>query len=597
MKKLIKVYHNIFKILLSQRPGVVWTGLLLAVLSGLMSPLLVWMTERLLNQALAVAGGSSFWSILPYLVIYLGCVLLPDLFAMLQQTYVEPNSELAFQTALKGQMLQKLKTMEYQHYEREDSREIIERTYDRAEHAAIRLFPKYFCNGVRATLATVGTLLLFIRVAWWLPVTLLLPFVIERYRAMRHYFDIFELMDSYWEEESRYEHLEELLRSRETVAENRLLQASDYLVNVYQNRLARRNREYERYYFLNLKKHFGAQVISRVGQLLNALLLLGLFAGGQFGITQLIALTAAVFTTLSNDLSHFSYILQGIPMHLRAFDYCKQYFALSEDQEGEIDTLPREFSIEFDHVSFAYPGTERQVLKDLTFRIADGEKVSIVGANGEGKTTLTKLLLGLFQPDSGEIRVGGRPIGQYTRRVREQIFGTVFQDFNRYNISLYENIAVGNAVNMSDAERVQQAMKDSGVDTFAERLPQGTDTILGRDFEGGVDLSGGQWQRIAIARALAGDKPVLILDEPTSQLDPMAESRLYEEFARMAAGRTALMISHRLGSTRITQRILVIAGGQVAEQGSHEQLLAQGGLYQEMWEAQRQWYSREEEAE
>lgn len=313
------------------------------------------------------------------------------------------------------------------------------------------------------------------------------------------------------------------------------------------------------------------------------------------GITQLIALTTAVFMTLSNDLSHFSYILQGLPYHLRAFDYCERYFDLSEDAQGDIDSLPENFSIKFDHVSFTYPGTKRQVLKDLSFDIQNGEKVSIVGANGEGKTTLIKLLLGLFQPDSGEVRVGGQPIGRYTRRVREQIFGTVFQDFNRYSISLYENIAVGNVADLKDSRRVIQAMKDSGVSAFAQSLPQEENTILNRDFEGGVDLSGGQWQRVAIARALAGDKPVLILDEPTSQLDPMAESRLYEEFSELAAGRTALMISHRLGSTRITQRILVIANGRVAEEGNHEELLLRSGLYAQMWAAQRQWYSRGEE--
>lgn len=205
---------------------------------------------------------------------------------------------------------------------------------------------------------------------------------------------------------------------------------------------------------------------------------------------------------------------------------------------------------------------------------------------------MVKLLLGLFEPDSGRILIGGKPLQAYAREAREKIFGTVFQDFTRYSISLRENVGIGDVEQLSDREAVREAMQKGNVLPFLERLPEGEDTMLNRDFEGGVDLSGGQWQRIALARALMGDRPVLILDEPTSQLDPMAESELYSEFAKLAENKTSLFITHRLGSTRITDRILVISKGRVVDTGTHEELLERGGIYADMWKAQKQWYQK-----
>ena len=203
-----------------------------------------------------------------------------------------------------------------------------------------------------------------------------------------------------------------------------------------------------------------------------------------------------------------------------------------------------------------------------------------------------KLLLGLFEPDRGEILLGGRPLSSYSRKTRTRIFGPVFQDFVKYSISLRENIGIGYLDRMGDRESLAAAARKGKVDEFAGTLPNGYDTVLGRDFEGGVDVSGGQWQRIAIARAFMGDKPILLLDEPTSQLDPVAESELYREFAEMAKGKTAIFITHRLASTMITDRILVIQDGVVTQAGTHEELMAEGGLYADMFNVQKQWYVR-----
>lgn len=178
-------------------------------------------------------------------------------------------------------------------------------------------------------------------------------------------------------------------------------------------------------------------------------------------------------------------------------------------------------------------------------------------------------------------------------RERAKWFGTVFQDFPRYSMTLKENIGVGDIDHISDGEKIKLAALKGKVHSFADKFDKGYDTLLGRDFEGGVDLSGGQWQRIAIARAFMGNKPILILDEPTAQLDPIAEADLYSELAAMVENKTAIFITHRLGSTMITDRIFVINDGQIAEAGTHDELMQASGIYCHMFNAQKQWYQRD----
>jgi ATP-binding cassette subfamily B protein len=448
-----------------------------------------------------------------------------------------------------------------------------------------------------ATIGSIGVLYLFASVRWWLLLTILIPFGIDAWFGFKYFYNIYDELEHYWKKERKYGILGNILKARDYVKENRLFQSTDFLIDTYRERLSARNHEYEGFYFKHLSQRFTKRNIIKLAQFGNALLLLMLYLRGGINIGLLISLTLAVFHEVFDLLGSATGVLQWSGMHIKTFDFYDKYFALSEDEYGGDDTLPEAFTIEFDNVRFTYPGTDREILKGLCFTIGHGERVSIVGENGEGKTTMIKLLLGLFQPTSGEIRVGGKPLSAYSQAVRSRMFGPVFQDFIKYSISLRENIGVGDIEKAGDTGALETVMKKTKVDDFAGGLSEGVDTLLGRDFEGGVDLSGGQWQRIAIARAFMGDKPILILDEPTSQLDPMAESRIYSEFAEMSSDKTAVFITHRLGSTMITDRILVISGGVVTESGSHEELTGRGGLYADMWNSQKQWYVKSAEKE
>jgi ATP-binding cassette subfamily B protein len=595
MRRILKAYRELLGILCAESPLVVIAAFAAAAVCGVMGPLSVWVNSNIFNLGLEVASGRlPFASYLPYLALFAVLALLPSLIeGFFVYGYVEPRCQLILRTACKGKMLQKLKKLQYGHFESEASMEIIDKAYYRTENAARHLFPMYVNWSLSSLIASVGLLYLFASVRWWLLLTLLVPWALEVGLGTKFFSNIYDELEHYWNRERRYGILADMLKSRDYIRENRLFRSSDYLIDTYRERLGARNREYEGFYFKHLRRHFTQGNITKIAQLGNAVLLLFLYLNGAVNIGLLISLTLCVFTNLFDRLFGTTIFFRASGYHIKTFDYYDKYFALSEDPENGREEMPEDFTIEFDNVRFTYPGTEREILKGLSFTVKNGEKVSIVGRNGEGKTTMVKLLLGLFQPASGQIRIGGRPLSAYSPAVRRRIFGPVFQDFVKYSISLGENIGVGDVERISGPGEVSQAMNKAKVD-FAETLTNGTETLLGRDFEGGVDLSGGQWQRVAIARAFMGDKPVLILDEPTSQLDPMAESRIYSDFAEIAAGKTAVFITHRLGSTMITDRILVIAGGRVTQSGSHGELMEQGGLYAEMFNSQKQWYEKHE---
>ena len=246
--------------------------------------------------------------------------------------------------------------------------------------------------------------------------------------------------------------------------------------------------------------------------------------------------------------------------------------------------------ITFDHVSFQYPHEERVAIRDFTFTIRPGEHVAFVGANGSGKTTLVKLLCRLYDPSGGRITIDGADLRDYPiADVRGAVSG-IFQDFVKFQLSAKDNIALGVRSLDVDLPAVTQAAKQAGVHEAIERLPKGYESLLGKLFDGGHELSIGEWQKVALARAILRDSQILILDEPTSAMDAKAEAELFERFHELAQGRIAILISHRLSTVKMADRIFVVDRGQIVEQGTHDDLMQQQGLYTTLFLTQAQHY-------
>ena len=244
-----------------------------------------------------------------------------------------------------------------------------------------------------------------------------------------------------------------------------------------------------------------------------------------------------------------------------------------------------------ENVCFRYPGTNEFILDRISLSIRPGEIVALVGQNGTGKTTLTKLLCRLYDPTSGRISLDGVDLKEYGTKELRGHFSVIYQDFGRYHLTARENIRIGSSSLNPDADTIKDAAKWAGIHDEICRLPNGYDTVMSRSLADGEELSLGQWQKLALARAFVRESQFIILDEPTSSLDAAAEFEFFEKFREMAKGRSALIISHRFSTVRLADRVYVLDKGRITEEGTHESLMTQGGLYAELYKKQASYYA------
>lgn len=356
----------------------------------------------------------------------------------------------------------------------------------------------------------------------------------------------------------------------------------------------------ENYYQANKKL-----AIRRVGWafFFNALGDIGYYTAYVFIVLQAVSsvITIGTLTFLAGSFSRMRGLLQGILTRFSSIAeralYLQDFFDFLELQPEirsaeQAIPFPKEVKegFVFENVGFKYPNTEVWALRGLSFTLKAGEKLALVGENGAGKTTLVKLLARLYDPDEGRILLDGTDIREYNLEELRKHIGVIFQDFVRFQLRVSENIAVGKIENKEERPQIEQAAHLSLADEVIQELPEQYDQMLGRRFQNGVELSGGQWQKIALGRAYMRDADVLILDEPTAALDARAEYEVFQRFADLTKGKTAVLISHRFSTVRMADRILVLTKGELQEIGSHEELLAKNGLYAELFNLQAEGY-------
>ena len=385
----------------------------------------------------------------------------------------------------------------------------------------------------------------------------------------------------------------EILTERENVEERSLFGYTDDLNKRYTDKFLtayKINLKTQRNRFIKMR---GSSIITVVIAVLIAGVLISPLRASDISIGMFMSLVTATFglvQMMSWELMHVTSELANSREYMRDLSA----FSKLSETPGALD-LPVAYitepsCIEFCGVSFAYPGTDLMILKNLSLKLYAKKHYAFVGINGAGKTTITKLLTGLYDNYTGDIFIDKRNLRTFSQSELKSLFSIVYQDFAKYQIPLVDSIGVGNIHGVS-GEAITSAIDILGLNDVVSKLSDSIYTPLGKIKENGVDLSGGQWQRIAIARSLISHAPVHILDEPTAALDPVAESDLYELFGRISKNKSTIFITHRLGATRLADEIFVISDGHVSEQGTHDELMEKDGIYAGMYESQRGWYA------
>jgi ATP-binding cassette subfamily B protein len=307
-----------------------------------------------------------------------------------------------------------------------------------------------------------------------------------------------------------------------------------------------------------------------------------------------VVLVIGAFASVAGTLGNISSTFVAVDQHTTFLDDYFSFLAIEPlvPVPARPHAVPARIAggIEFDNVTFSYPGGTEPAVAGLSLRIRDGELIALVGENGAGKSTLVKLLLRFYDVDEGSIRVGGVDVRDLDPETLRSRVGVLFQDYASYELSVRENVAMGRPDGSVDDDRVLEALRDARSEWLLTKMPKGLDSKVGRLFEGGHDLSGGEWQRLALARIMYRDADIWILDEPTSSLDPEAEAAIFAELKENLKGRIGIVISHRFSTVRIADRIAVVSGGRVTELGTHDELLMADGRYAELFEMQAAGY-------
>ena len=563
------------------------------VLRGLFPPAVVWLVRKVFAEAVGVYGGTAPPSALFHWLLAWAALLAMSEIAI-SQAY--PFSEMLrdrMEDAVQRELQRKAASLRLEVFEYPDF-------FDSLERARSAVSPGFFLGLLEPLLNLPGNVVtvvsLGVVVATWSPVLLLAVLsaaipspVIETVLSRSAFF----LQRAQAPRLRLRNYIEGLLTSRVAAKEIRTYDIGGWLLERWESLYWSVANEL---YVFDRRRNIAAAILrsmSVVGLVGGVAVAAWSLASGGIDAAEFAAMLVAlpslqdavlfILDTAGQDVA-------GKTVVLKDFFLCLD-FGPEEPTGGEpFRWDPEHGEVTLEDVSFAYPHSNTPALQDINVVLRAGARVALVGENGAGKTTLVKVLTGLYRPTKGRVLWGGRDLSTLSSADVRDAQAAVFQDHVHYAFTLSRNIGYGRAEKVGDEGAIEYAARQGGADAVANGLRDGYNTLLTREFSGGTELSGGQWQRVAVSRGFMREAPVIVLDEPTASLDPRAEAEVFRRFTAMMKDRAALLVSHRLGLARLCDRVLVLKDGRVVEEGSHEELVALGGEYARMWATQAQWY-------
>lgn len=564
--------------------------LLIMILSAGLSTVRIYFMERLIDSLAGSAG--EYTGIIIFGILLVLSIILGNLFSLLSGFMMTMiSSELN-----KKQIpvtLSKFRNIKYECFENKNNQNMLQKISENPQSDVLSVFGTMI-SVIYSVIGTAGILAMFSRASYLLGavavITMIPMFILESTAANKE----MKLRWNMTTDIRKRFYLQKLFVDKNALQEIKLFDAKKELIAKSDELTMRINRDMEKTLKKVLFLSSGSSVFIIIFTAATLAFLSVMLVKGS--------ITLGVFVSLVTSLTSFYGLVRGLVSQVANYlrlsygiGYYQDFLALPERrlQPGAAHDI-RGDEIRFEHVDFRYPTGTADVLRDVNMKIDKGERVAFVGENGAGKSTMIKLLLGLYEPTAGHIYIDGVDIRELSDEERRKVFSVIFQDYQSYQLSLRENVALGDISKLHDDVKIKAALDDAGIGDLPKMNDKGLDLNLGKIYSDGIDVSGGQWQRIAMARSYISDARFVIMDEPTAALDPIAESKMYERFADVLSKRGAIMISHRLASAKMADKIFVFSGGTVAEEGTHEELLKKGGLYHDMWEKQSSWYVTKE---
>jgi ATP-binding cassette, subfamily B, bacterial len=580
---------RVFRLVWSTSPFLTGLMLVLTVVSAVTPAATAWVLGAILTAADdALRAGTGEFSLVGGLIaLQAGIVVLAFALRAGRGAVSSILGDL-FTNRTNLMILEKSETLDISYFENAAFYDRLENAQREAREGPMQIVAESFAV-VQNAITLLTLIAVLYTIAWWIVLVVIvttLPALLVEVKFSRERFRL-----ETWRspEVRRLGYFRWLITNDDYIKELRIYDLGRHLIEIYRT-------TFDKFFGENRSLTLRSARATAALQFLGAVASGGVFAYVAYQVvlgTLRIGALGTYYIAYQQTVEATNQLLQGITRIYERGLFVNNFFEFLEFEplvepgiEGK--KLPRPISngIEFRDVHFTYPGTETPVLEGVSFKIEPGQTVAVVGANGAGKTTLVKLISRFYERNAGDILIDGTDIREYdVHDLRTQI-GVIFQDYGRYQETASTNVGYGSLPDMADKERIERAADLSGAHEVIANLPDGYDTQLGRWFRGGVNLSIGQWQKIALARGFMRDAQLLILDEPTSSLDVQSEHEVFERFRELTKDKMAILISHRFTTVRMADRILVIDGGQIIEDGSHEELVARGGAYAALFEMQ-----------
>lgn len=565
------------------------------ILEGVIPTLQVLTTAKFLDTAIDIVAKNRRFS---DIFIPLGLIMLLLVYSLMAEKFakfVDVRLEMKLREKLRVSITEKRAKLKYVYVENSSTWDLISRVSKDPEINWKNAYNDFF-SMIALFIRLIGLLLVIFTRVWWAAIIILFISVPLFKIALKNGKDNYDADIEVSKYRRRFEYLGEVLTGRESVDERTIFEYSNGINDKWKEQYEIARKIEYKATLKNFIRTWGSGVVTTIISIAAVIVLLKPVQMKLLSIGFFISIVNGIFEITQMMSWQFTYYVEELAKNREYVADFNEFYSLDET-EGAIDkpsTDCIEFEcLEFRDVSFKYPNTQKYILKNLSFVIEEGGHYAFVGINGAGKTTITKLITGLYDEFEGQIFINGIEIRNYNQSELKSFYAVVYQDFAKYFISFRDNIALGDVNNMEnhDSEnQIEECINVMDLNDVVENLSCKAETPLGKIKENGVDLSGGQWQKIGLARAFNNNALIRILDEPTAALDPITENSIYERFEEISRGSTTIFISHRLGSTKLANEIFVIDNGTVIEKGSHNELMDFGGAYADMYESQRSWY-------